>query len=259
MSQYPSPYSPPPSQQQQQQQQPQVGYGYDFNYYQPGQDPLVPARRASVMLFIVGGLLAIGGLCCGAVGTLAPMDEIMAQNPVLNSTPGMTAQMLKVGIIVLGVAGVLFGMGLLVLGYFVRGGGIVPVVIAIVLVALAGLFNLFNMGSTVVQLRGAGPELIGGLCVNVVPLVLLIVLLVTLVQAAKAAPRVAMMKSQYQQQYWQYQQQQQMYQAGYVAPPPPQMPESQMPQANGTLPPPVPPASPSNTSSPGDFPNGPSA
>jgi hypothetical protein len=253
MSQYPSPYTPPSTPQQQQ----QLNYGYDFRYYQPTDDLLAPARRAGVLLFVVGGLLALGGLCCGALGTLAPLDEVMAQNPVLNSTPGVTVEMLKVGIIVLGVLALLFGMALLVLGYFVRGGGMVPVVIAIVLVVLALLFNLLNLVSTAVQLRGAGPQIFGALCVNMLPLVLLIVLLVSLVQAARAAPRLAMMRSQYQQQYWQYQQQQQMYQAGYVAPPtmPPSMQQS--PQ-QGYAPSDVPPPPPPDSSSPGD-PNAPSA
>jgi hypothetical protein len=250
MSQYPpSPYSPPPQPQQ-------PGYGQDFNYYQSAEDLTAPARRASIMMFIVGGLLAIGGLCCGALGALAPLDEIMSQNPILTSTPGMTIEMLKIGIIVVGVMGLLFGIVMLVLGYFVRGGGMVPVAISLVIVALAVLFNLLNLGSAAVQLRNAGPEMVGGLCVNAVPLVLLIVLLVTLVQAAKAAPRVAMMRSQYQQQYWQYQQQQQMYQAGYVAPPM----QQQMPPMPGQAqtPPSVPPPPPPDTSLPGD-PHDPSA
>jgi hypothetical protein len=252
MSQYPPPYSQPPV---------QPNYGYDFSYYQSQDDLLAPARRAGVMMFVIGGLLALGGLCCGGLGAFAPIEQVMAQNPMLNSTPGMTVEILKMGIIVMGVLALLFGLAMLVLGYFVRGGGIIPVVIAIVLVALATLFNLVNLASTAMQVRGGGPEMLGGMCVNVIPLVMLLVLLAMLIQAAKAAPRVAMMKSQYQQQLWQYQQQQQMYQAGYVAPPPPPMQsmQQQPPQNYGPpMPPPVPPPPPSDTSSPGD-PNGPSA
>ncbi len=233
MSQYHSPYSSPAQHQTPQ----QPNYGYDFSYYQPGDNPLAPARRAGVMMFIVGGLLAIGGLCCGAMGALAPLDEIIGQHPILNSTPGMTVELLQIGIIVLGVLGLLFGVVLLVLGYFVRGGGMVPIVISGVVIGLAVLFNVLNIISTAVQLRGA--EMIAGLCMNVIPLVLMVVLLITLVQAAKAAPRVTMMKSQYQQQLWQYQQQQQMYQAGYLAPPPQQQAEYGQPAS----PPPPPPAS----------------
>jgi len=250
MSQYPPPYSQPPV---------QPNYGYDFSYYQSQDDLLAPARRAGVMMFVIGGLLALGGLCCGGLGAFAPIEEVMAQNPILNSTPGMTVEILKMGIIVMGVLALLFGMAMLVLGYFVRGGGIIPVVIAIVLVALATLFNLVNLASTAMQLRGGGPEMLGGMCVNIIPLVLLLVLLAMLIQAAKAAPRVAMMKSQYQQQLWQYQQQQQMYQAGYVAPPPMQSMQQHSPENySPPMPPPVPPPPPSDTSSAGD-PNGPSA
>ncbi|HEV2292575.1 MAG TPA: hypothetical protein VGR35_01890 [Tepidisphaeraceae bacterium] len=213
MSQYPSPYTPPP-------QQPSYGGGYDFNYYQPTEDVLAPARRSSVMMFIMGGLLAIGGLCCGAMGALVPFDQVMAQNPVLSSGPGMTADLLKFSVIVVGVLSLLFGMALLVLGYFVRSGGMVPIVIAIVLVGLALLLGMGNLLIGALQIRAAGPEMMMGLCMNLIPLVLLGVLLFMLVRAAKAAPRVTAMKSQYQQHYWHYQQQQQMYQTGYPAPPP---------------------------------------
>jgi hypothetical protein len=245
MSQYPSPYTPPPN------------VGYDFNYYQPQQDLLAPAKRAGIMMFVMGALLALGGLCCGAVATVGPIDEVMAQNPVLNSTPGVTAEMLKLGMIVLGVLTLLFGMVMLLLGYFIRSGGMVPIIISIVLVALAALFNLFNLVSTGVQLRGAGPQLIGGLCVNVVPFALLLALLVMLVQAARAAPRVAMMKNQYQQQLWQYQQQQQMYHQAYAAQQEQQIPVAP-PLPPAQMPPPVPPPAPPDSGSPGD-PNAPSA
>jgi hypothetical protein len=248
MSQYPSPYSPPPV---------PPNYGYDFSYYQPQQDVLAPARRASVIMFVMGGLLAIGGLCCGAVGAMAPLDQIMSQNPTLSSTPGVTPELMQVGVIVMGVFSLLFGMALLVLGYFVRGGGMAPVVTSIVVVGIVVLLGglMVLLGLLELSRGGSRPEMFISLCMYVLPLVLLIVLLAQLIQAAKMSSRVAMMKSQYQQQYWQYQQQQQMYQAGYVAPPPP------MQQADATPPPPVPPpppAPPSDTPSPGD-PNAPSA
>ena len=254
MSQYPpppSPYSQPPL---------QPNYGYDFSYYQTSEDLLAPAKRAGVMMYVIGGLLAMGGLCCGGVGVAAPVDEIMAQSPMLNSAPGVTPEMLKVAIVVMGILGLLFGIALIVLGYFVRGGGMIPIVIAIVLVALAVLFNLLNLASSAMQMRSAGPEMMAGLCVTGIPLVLMLVLLAMLIQAARVAPRVAMMKNQYQQQLWQYQQQQQMYQAGYIAPPMPQQPHPQSPahQMYPAMPPPVPPPAPSDSSSPGD-PNGPSA
>ena len=253
MSQYPppSPYNQPPL---------QPNYGYDFSYYQSPEDLLAPAKRAGVMMYVIGGLLALGGLCCGGVGVVAPVDEIMAQSPMLNSAPGVTAEMLKVAIVVMGVLGFLFGVALIVLGYFVRGGGMIPIVIAIVLVALAVLFNLLNLASSAVQMRGGGPEMMAGLCVTGIPLVLMLVLLAMLIQAARVAPRVAMMKSQYQQQLWQYQQQQQMYQAGYLAPPMQQQHPQQSPPADAypPMPPPVPPPAPSDSSSAGD-PNGPAA
>ena len=134
----------------------------------------------------------------------------------------------------------LFGTALLVLGYFVRGGGMGPVVTSIVLVGLAVLFGGLMVVSALFELGrgGAGPQLFAGMCMYVIPLVLLIVLLAQLIAAARKAPQVAMAKSQQQQLYWQYQQQQQMYQAGYTAPPPP---SPGMQQPPPFPPPPLPP------------------
>ena len=239
MSQYPSPYTPPPV---------PPNYGYDFNYYQPP-DVLGPARRASVIMFVVGGLLALGGLCCGAVGAVVPLDQVMSQNPALAGRPGVTPELMKVAVIVMGVLALLFGVALLVLGYFVRGGGMGAVVTSIVLVGIAVLLGglmvvsaLFELGST-----GGGPQLFAGMCIYILPLALLVALLVQLIAAARMAPRVALAKGQQQQLLWQYQQQQQMYQAGYTAPPPPQPPPPY---------PPMPPSAPPDDPSRGD-PHGP--
>lgn len=51
MSQYPSPYSPPPY-------PPQAGY-----YPAPQANPLAPARRASLLMFILGPLMTLMGGC----------------------------------------------------------------------------------------------------------------------------------------------------------------------------------------------------
>jgi len=245
MSQYPPPPPYPPSQQQQQPQQP--GYGYDFSYYQPQQqDPLAPARRASVLMFILGGLIVLPSFCCGAMGLALP--GMMAQQPGLfseMSAAGMTPEALQVTLVVVAGVALFIGVAMIVLGRFVRGGGIGPVVTSIVLVALIAIYLLLNGLGAVVLPNMTPPQKVLGCAMSVFGLAILGVLLLWLIQAAKAASRVATMKSQYQQQYWQYQQQQQMYQSGYVAPPP--VPQQQQ------QPPPVPPTP---TPPAGDDPSG---
>jgi hypothetical protein len=232
MSQYPSPYTPPPS--------PNYG-GYDFNYYQPMQDPLAPAKKASIMLYVLGALVLLPSMCCGLVGLSIP--TMIAQQPAAFSelsASGMTPQAMQTVLIVGGVVGLLIAVAMIVLGRFVRRGSAAPAVTAIVLVALIGLYLLLNaIGLLVMKMPPA--QVVMGMAITVLGLVLIGMLILWLIQAVMAAPRVALMKNQYQQQMWQYQQQQQMYQQRAYA--------AQQQQ---------PPTPPSDGGSPGD-PNAPSA
>lgn len=222
MSQYPSPYNPPPP--------PNYGGGYDFNYYQPAEDPLAPAKRASLMMFIMGGLIVLPSFCCAAMGLALP--AMMAQQPgalgdltAAGMTPELVQRMFTIG----GAVGLFIGIVMFVLGRFVRRGSMGAAVTSIVMVALIALYLLLNaIGLLVMQLPP--PQMVLGLAMSVVGLALLGLLIVWLVQAVIAAPRVATMKSQYQQHYWHYQQQQQMHQSGYAAPPPPMPPTDDPPQ-----------------------------
>ncbi len=240
MSQYPSPYSPPPV---------PPNYGYDFNYYQPQQDVLAPAQRAGMMLYVVGGLILLPSLCCGAMGLALP--AIMAQEPSLFSevsASGMSPEGLQTTLMIAAGVTLLLGVVLIVLGRFVRRGSMGAAVTGSILAVLVFLYLVLN-GLGILVMSGKLPpaQMVLGLAMTVLGLVIFGLLIVWLIQAAMAAPRIAMMQSQYQQQYWQYQQQQQMYQPGYVPPPAP-------PVAPAPLPPPA---------SPNDLPrgdsNGPSA
>jgi len=251
MSQYPPPYSQPPVQQ---------NYGYDFSYYQSQDDVLAPAKRASVLMFVLGGLVLLPSCCCGVVAFALP--AMMAQQPGAFSdlsAAGMTVETTQVMLGIGGGVALLMGVTMIVLGRFVRRGSMGAAVTASVLAALIVLYLLIN-GLGIMVMSGKLPpaQVVMGIAMTVIGLVVFGMLILWLIQAAMAAPRVAMMKSQYQQQLWQYQQQQQMYQAGYVPPPMPPM-HQHSPQSYGApMPPPVPPPPPSDTSSPGD-PNGPSA
>src|SRR5689334_16493411 len=68
--------------------QPYVGGypGYPSGGYSYGPDPRGPARRASTLFFIVGGLALLFGACSALVATSAPLDEM------LNSPQGKEAR-----------------------------------------------------------------------------------------------------------------------------------------------------------------------
>jgi len=255
MSQYPSPYTPPPTQ----------NYGgYDFNYYQPVQDPLAPAKKASIMLYVLGALVLLPSACCGVVGLMVP--AMIAQQPAAFSelsASGMSPEVAQTVLIAGGVVGLLIAIVMIVLGRFVRRGTVAPAVTAIILVGLIGLYLLINaVGLLVMKMPPA--QVVMGMAVTILGLVLIGLLILWLIQAVMAAPRVAQMTNQYQQQMWQYQQQQQMYQQAYAAQRQQQF-QQQPPPMPGTAPgqlppgpPPVPPPAPPNSGSPGD-PNAPSA
>ena len=84
MSQYPPQQYPP---------QLPPGYGHEhLGYGAPGPHPLAPARRAGVMLFIVGGLMLLCGTCLGVAPWALPMDKLLVQSnvPLPQPPPGVT-------------------------------------------------------------------------------------------------------------------------------------------------------------------------
>jgi len=229
MSQYPSPYQP---------QQP-------TGYYSPGTpytDPRGPAKRASIMMFAVGGLLSLCGLCCMGMGPLMGKIELdpqqMAEFNQFEAETGMTMQALFIG---LGVASILPGLILLILGFFVRNGGIGAAVTGIVFVSICILGTLVMLAGTFVNLAEGGPgNPLAGIALVLFILAMLGLLLFWLIQAARNASQVAATQTQYQMQYWQYQQQQQAYQQPPPPPPQPQQQQPNPPQQNWPPPPPPP-------------------
>lgn len=214
-----------------------------FDYYRPVPAPLASARRASVMLWIIGPLLLACGLCVGTVGMLAPMDQLLQQLREYSpeqaqqfSTPQMQT-MLRVAYGFIAIVGLLTGLGMTGSAWFVRQGrrgavitalvACAPVVIWAILASLTGLAALAG-GSLfgVLQLAiGIGITAVIGLTV------------MWLVQALRAGG-MADQQQMMQQQYWQYLQQQQAQQGyGYGSPvAPAQPPAQQTPWTN--LPPP---------------------
>src|SRR5439155_16270224 len=107
MSQYPSPCSPPP--------QPQY-----YGYLPPPQDPLLAAKRASTMMFVLGPLVVLAGTCIAlfsfAISTVQLPAEQQQMLQQLESKTGVSAHgfFLTTGILLL-VPGLL----MILLAFFV--------------------------------------------------------------------------------------------------------------------------------------------
>lgn len=223
MSQYPSPYSPPP-------QYPQQPPG--FGYYTAPPDSLAAGRRASVVMFVIGGLVLLLSSCNTIATLLVPAQQLLDQQRKMmptGSEPPWSAETLKTVGITFGVIMMLVGAAFVSLGTGVRRGSagstITALVLAGVLLLIVGLFSLLAMVAASAQ-----PVLLPLACVVGVMALALLVLVVFLVGALRAGRGMLAGQQQVQGQYWQYQQNMQAY-GGYHAPltpppPPPQVPPS---------------------------------
>jgi hypothetical protein len=161
---------------------------------------LGPSRRASVLMFVLGGLLLLMGGCAAAFFSLPDLEERMArQGSAL--PPGITFDDMRrgamVGGAILGTVGVLQ----IVLGVFVRRASRAATVSAIVLTFLVLGWFLLNLLSAFVV--GGGQQAVIGACFMLVPLGLTVWQLTWLFQANGAAGRHAawQAQAQYYQSY----------------------------------------------------------
>jgi hypothetical protein len=224
MSQYPPPYQHQPTQ--------------PGGYYPTGgyTDPLAPAKRSSIIMFILGGILSLCGLCFMGLGPLmnnaAMAPEQQAEFNRIEEQAGLPVSTILVG---MGVASIVPGLVLVILGFFIRGGGMGAAITSIVFVCLFSLGTLLLLiGSVISLIAGDLNALLGGAALAIV-LALLGLLLFQLLAAARNASQVSAMQAQYQMQYWQYQQHQRAYQQQPPMPPPPATPKD--PQQNWPPPP----------------------
>lgn len=216
MSQYPPPPQGP---------QPPV----NFNYYQPVADPLAPARRASVMMFVLGGLAVLAGLCFAGIASQVTAD-MFAGTPQAAQFEQIESQMgisLRTLFTIVGVVPLVIGVIFVGLGILVRQGGFGSIITALVLTGVSGLaMGFFVIAGVFQALLGGNPAAGGAVCVYGVPFLLLLVLFVWLMQAVRAASGVtgaaaAAAQQQYQAQMWAYQQQQQQAYGQQQQPQPP--------------------------------------
>jgi hypothetical protein len=189
---------------------------------------LAPAKRASVSMFVLSGLLIPCGLLLGLLfAAFSNMD--LSKLPAENSAQIRLAEQ-QLGQLGMTVPGFLLGAGLttliigvllLILGVLVRRGGLGSAVTSIIVCCMLALGAVLSVvGGVSGSAQGQGEAVIGT-CVWGILLVVLIFTLVWLFQAARNSGHVAAYRMGYQNQMQQYQQYGQMY--------PPQHP-SQQPQ-----------------------------
>src|SRR5688572_14332897 len=206
MSQFP--YTPPT----------QYAAGYD--YYQT--DPLAPARRAGMLMYLIGGIVLLSGFCCIGMGQALP--RLIAQQPEafvgLEQIPEATPEFMQRSLYIF--SGVVFagGIGLILLGRFVRAGSKGAIITSIVISILAVLLLvIWLIATTPTLISPPGLHTFVGLCLLILPTALFILLLVLLFSAMRGVDRA--MAATYAMQYWQYAQQQAYTQGQYPSQPPP--------------------------------------
>jgi hypothetical protein len=229
LSQYPfppSPYVPP---------------GFNPGSWASGQ-PRTPARSASNLQMVLGGILALFGTCIGSLVWLIPDDVLgkVVQQQGANLPPmnGYSPiQEMRILSAVTAGAMLLAGILLLVLAFFVRRGGRISAVCSIVANSVIGIFILMDL------LAGVGQ---GAVKFAIFPLVILVGLLaldgttIAKLVASLRSSGDAQIRAMQQAHYWMMQQQQSSgafgqsgYGYGQGAVPPPSAPPPE-----GNVPPP---------------------
>ena len=224
MTQYPSPYHMPP-------------YAMPSAAYDPASPLLAPARRAGLLMIILGSITAAYFLCNGAAFIVMPTDQLFAHSAL---PPGQempfTPETLKKAGVIFSSFMLLIGIAMIVLGVMTRHSSsaaiVAGIILSSILALLAGLFVLVMLVTGL-----TAPLMFAFACVLAIPLALLILNLFWLAQALRAIPQLRAMQAQYQAQFWQYQQNQQAYAqqpwyGGVPPPPPPPPPPSSGDQSN---------------------------
>ena len=250
MSQYPPPppYGPPGP----------LGY----QPYRPYPDRLAPAKRSAILLWIIGGLMAFGCGCLGVIVWTLPLDQLVAQIRTtltpsqLSQLQGVSLeQVLRIGGTVLSALGVVAGLVMSALAFFVRRGSRGASITALILAGAMGLWCALSVLGNAVQAIGGTVQAVGGLVIWLI-ISGVVALLITFLIQALGASRYRRAHPAAGQQYWQMQQLQNELgpgQGGYGYGSPPPSPPAQTGPGWTVPPPPAPPPPPP----PGDPPSNP--
>ncbi len=156
-------------------------------------DPRAPAKRASILMFVVGAMALLFGGCMGFTAAMLPrlrdMPEVRQTLATLESQAGVSATTLII------IAAVLFGViGLaqIILGIFVRRGGLVIAIVGIIFTSLVLIYMCINLAISIIT-----PGQLGGACMSVVVAAVFVAQLILLIQACRNAGQVRWMQQMY--------------------------------------------------------------
>jgi hypothetical protein len=176
VGQYPNPYSPP---------------DFPGGLGQSPPNPLAPARRVAIMLFVIAALALLNATCTG-ISTLShsdeQIDEVLKVLPKTPQGPLFTASMVRTVQIASAVIMFVGGAVLLLLGIFVRRANKAALVFATILcglaLALVGICELaYVLGALFIN-----PMFGIFACMGLIPVSMLGLTVLWLVQALRALP-----------------------------------------------------------------------
>ena len=172
-------------------------------------DPLVPARRASTTMYVLGGLGIACGLCIGGLFRL-PLQKMAAQQGgTLPPLPqGITYEQLTGVATVFAIIAIVVSLLQLIAAANVRRGSPVAIILGMTMTSLVMLYFVFQ---TVGALQNGQISVI---LFTIAPLVAYAVQMTFLTQARRAGPFLQQAQAAYQAQYAQHLQQQQAYNSG---------------------------------------------
>lgn len=200
MSQYPPPFQPP---------QGPLGYAP----YNPAADVLRPARIASVMLWILGGLGTLCGVCVGAIPWVMPLDRAVAEmraqlrpDQVQQFGNVDLVQVTKIVFTGAGVLALLAGLLLIITAAFVRRGSRGAAITAMVECILVVLWCVLCVCAGLIQVTRGTTAGIGAVALWLAIAIAVSIVIYWLARALQASGMVRQ-QQQYQAQYLQYMQQ----------------------------------------------------
>ena len=194
-----------------------AAYG-GYGYYPQQADYLAVARKAGILMFVIGGLVLLAGTCNMLSAFVSSPNEVLeSQKRMIGESP-LDPQTMRVATITFAVLTIADGLAMILLGALVRRGSMAATIASIVLTSLVLLLlALMVLGSIVAAT--AEPLLGIVACFFAIPAALHGWLLIWLIQSTRGISEQKRVEQQYQQQYWQYQQQYAQGPSGYGAPP----------------------------------------
>lgn len=199
-------------------------YGFMPYYMTPPDALLGPARRASLMLFLLAAIFLLFGTCVGGIifsANADTMNTVLADMKRMNPQQAdmLTPNFVRTTYGVLAAVVVLTGVVTVILGVVVRGGRMAAAIVSLVLILVPALVLVVMLLGTLVAAIG-NPEVLLGALLLLVPLVLIAMTAIFLVGAIRAAPQIEAARRQMGAMH---QHQQMQYQAYLQQQPPPQV------------------------------------